>query len=98
MFLFAALEAEDHKAHVRLRNVSQGGALIETVIPPPRPGCRITLRRHAMRVEGEVAWVEGKRVGIRFDEPLPPDHRFRSLDETMAWFVPAKGKGAAFSA
>lgn len=52
---------------VRIRNMSPTGALIEGTMLP-KPNCRIELVRGALRVSGRVAWVDGHRCGVAFDE------------------------------
>ena len=61
----------------KVRNLSAGGMMIElTEEPDPEfeRGDRITAElRNIGRVKGEVAWVEGRRFGIKFDRQVDPE-------------------------
>jgi hypothetical protein len=55
---------------VRLRNVSERGALVECP-DPPREGCDIVLDLgSAGSVTATISWAVGDHVGVRFDEPF----------------------------
>lgn len=60
----------------RVRNLSAGGMMIEFREEPDQdaaPGDRVVAElRNIGRVKGVVAWVEGKRLGIRFDKAIDP--------------------------
>ena len=60
----------------RVRNLSAGGMMIEFREEPDldaAPGDRVVAElRNIGRVKGVVAWVEGKRLGIRFDKAIDP--------------------------
>lgn len=77
-FLSAALSFDGHKAvTARVRNLSGGGMMAElSADPEPEvvSGERLTVElRNIGRVKGEVAWVRGRRCGIRFDYEIDPE-------------------------
>jgi hypothetical protein len=54
---------------VKLRDVSPTGAMMEGEKLPPA-GTDVVLRRGRNDTFATVAWVEGRRGGLQFDEPL----------------------------
>ena len=57
----------------RIRNVSAGGTLVES-IRPLVPGTKVTLALRGIgAVGGEVMWATENRAGIKFDAPIDPD-------------------------
>jgi hypothetical protein len=65
LFVAATLYADAGSAPVRIRNMSQSGALIEASAVPD-PGAAVFLRRGRLEAAGNIAWkVEGK-AGIAF--------------------------------
>lgn len=69
MFVMATLYSDRGSAPVRIRNMSRGGALIESAVVPPE-GSRVRLSRGSLSVRGEVVWRRDNRAGIRFDAAL----------------------------
>ena len=67
LFVAASLLCERTTFPVRLRNMSNTGALIECTVEGPSAGQRVLLRRGTLEVAGTVAWSEGKRAGLAFD-------------------------------
>lgn len=65
LFLAATIEADGVSAQVRIRNLSETGALIEGPAFPPA-GTIVTLRRQEVEISGEIVWVAVPRCGIRF--------------------------------
>ena len=65
LFVAATLYSDAGSAPVRIRNMSQSGALIETPVIPD-PGTAVVLKRGGLEAAGRIAWkVEGK-AGIAF--------------------------------
>jgi len=65
LFVAATLYSDAGSAAVRIRNMSQSGALIETPVIPD-PGTAVVLKRGSLQAPGRIAWrVEGK-AGIAF--------------------------------
>ena len=52
-----------------LLDLSQGGAML-SCNPPLPAGCKLLVVRTGLEAPGTVAWAEGHRFGVRFDEPL----------------------------
>ncbi len=65
LFLAATIEAGRTHAPVRIRNLSETGAMLEGAAFPPL-GATLTLRRQEMEVVGEVVWTRPPRCGMRF--------------------------------
>jgi hypothetical protein len=67
LLLGAFIEAGALKAPVRVRNLSESGAMLEgTVLPDP--GVGITLQRSDIRMGATVIWRTGGRCGVKFDD------------------------------
>jgi hypothetical protein len=65
LFVAATLYSDAGSAPVRIRNMSQSGALIEASVVPD-PGTAVILRRGSLQTAGHIAWkVEGK-AGLAF--------------------------------
>ena len=69
VFLVASLESNGTVVDVRLRNISDGGALIDGTCLP-QAGSAVVFRREAIVAHGTIAWVHGRLAGIQFDHPL----------------------------
>lgn len=52
-----------------IHDISRGGACLE-VGAPQRIGDRLTFARGSLCVDGVVAWVKGRRFGLRFEAPI----------------------------
>ncbi|WP_199857352.1 PilZ domain-containing protein [Sphingomonas sp. EC-HK361] len=65
LFLSASIEADDASAPVRIRNLSETGAMIEG---PAFPAIGSTLKLHRMEVDvdARLVWQAGPRAGIHF--------------------------------
>ena len=74
LFLLAEVRvAGGFAAHkIKVRNLSAGGMMAEGSLPAVR-GARISVEiRNIGWVEGSIAWVQGDRCGIAFDEDIDP--------------------------
>jgi hypothetical protein len=69
VFLGAMLEAGSQAYPVRIRNVSAGGALLESQLLP-KLGAHVRLIRGELRATGVLAWQSGDHAGVTFDAPL----------------------------
>lgn len=69
VMLAATVQASGLWADVRVRNISETGALLEGETLPEL-GSRLRLQRGECQAEGEVIWARAGRCGIRFDEPI----------------------------
>jgi hypothetical protein len=66
LMLSAAIEGEGFRASVRIRNLSETGALLEGPDLPP-VGARLVLSRLKIQIAGTVMWSRAPRCGVRFE-------------------------------
>lgn len=85
--LSAVLEWGGSSHPVILRNLSEGGALIEAKGVPPE-GSPILFSRKDLRIDARVAWVEGRYAGIAFDSPLDRSELLRQVPKPREIFEP----------
>ncbi len=78
MLLSASIELSGASLSVKLRNLSSQGALIEGDKLPVE-GSEVIFRKADLSLAGRIAWVEGKRAGLAFCEPLHPDLVMRHI-------------------
>jgi hypothetical protein len=64
--LAASIKAEGLEAAVRIRNLSETGAMIEGAALP-LPGTRLILRRLDVEIGARVIWHSAGRCGIQFE-------------------------------
>jgi len=69
VLLAATVELGGAVHDVKLRNLSEEGALIEGAEVLPEAAA-ITFCRKDLRVRARIAWVQGKYAGIAFEKPL----------------------------
>ena len=69
VLLGARLATPTGEIDVRLRNLSQLGALLSCASPPPL-GSAVTFMRGETVVRAAVMWVDGEQFGIKFDVPI----------------------------
>ena len=69
MFLSAELRTESGSISCQLLDLSRGGACLELDSPIPR-GREVVLQRGAMQSKGAVVWLDGRRCGVRFTQPI----------------------------
>jgi hypothetical protein len=72
VFLTAMIEVAGSPLSVRMRNLSEGGALIEGNHLPEEGTCLI-FHKGDLTVSGRIAWMHGNRCGIQFDQKLTPE-------------------------
>jgi len=78
VLLSATLEADGARTPVKLRNLSELGALIEGA-NLPGVGTRALFERGALRVGATIAWAEGGVAGIRFERLLDASEVLRHI-------------------
>jgi hypothetical protein len=78
VLLAAGVEIAGVVHAVKLRNLSQDGALIEGE-QLPLEGATTFFERNELRVKSRVAWVAGSFAGIAFARPLQPDEVLRNV-------------------
>jgi len=69
LLLAATIEDATGRIAVRIRDLSEGGALLEGGVLP-NVGERLTLRRAELAVAATVAWRGSGRCGVRFDRAI----------------------------
>ena len=84
LFLLAQVRIENAgDAHrVRVRNLSDGGMMGEGDVPVRR-GDRVTVElRNVHHALGTIAWVEGERFGVAFDERIDAGRARQPVSDT----------------
>jgi hypothetical protein len=66
LLLSATIEADGVAGPVRIRNLSESGAMLEGAVLPP-VGTRLILRRLHLEIGATVIWQDKSRCGVRFD-------------------------------
>ena len=69
VLLAASVEVDGVVVPVKLRNLSEEGALIEGEKLPPE-GTTTFFERNDLRLKSRVVWVEGLFAGVAFARPL----------------------------
>jgi hypothetical protein len=69
LMLAAEIEIDGRYVPVRIRNLSETGALIEGSALPGK-GAALLLHRASFHIGATIAWSGGGRAGIHFDEPI----------------------------
>lgn len=78
MLLAATVEVAGTPVSVKLRNLSEEGALIEAD-RLPLEGSTTVFQRNDLRRKSRVVWVQGRYAGVAFDGPLNPDELLRNV-------------------
>src|SRR5688500_6217759 len=68
--LSAQMEVKGVLVPVRLLNLSSHGAMLESEIHPA-VASKATLWAGKLTSKGSVAWVNGHRLGLLFERPIP---------------------------
>ncbi|HKX91937.1 MAG TPA: PilZ domain-containing protein [Sphingomicrobium sp.] len=80
VFLAATVEVAGVPQPVKLRNLSEEGALIEGD-RLPLEGTTTFFERNELRLKGRVVWVCGSFAGIAFARPLRPEEVLRNVPQ-----------------
>ena len=78
VLLAATIEVAGEPVAVKLRNLSEEGALIEGNRLPVE-GSATFFERNDLRLKSRVVWVHGNYAGVAFDEPLNPEQVLRNV-------------------
>lgn len=78
VFLAATIEVAGSPEPVKLRNLSEEGALIEGD-RFPLEGSVTYFERKDLRVKSRIVWVHGRFAGVAFDQPLKPEDVLRNV-------------------
>ena len=80
MLLTATIYVGGVPVAVKLRNLSEQGALIESERLPTE-GSETIFERKELRLNSRVVWVEGKFAGVAFDVPLNREDLLRHIPQ-----------------
>jgi hypothetical protein len=80
VLLAASLEVAGVVTPVKLRNLSEDGALVEGD-RLPLEGSTTFFERNDLRIKSRVAWVHGKFAGIAFARPLQKEQVLRNVPQ-----------------
>ena len=78
VLLAATVEVAGQPVVVKLRNLSEEGALIEGD-RLPLEGSSTWFERNDLRLKSRVIWVQGRYAGVAFDQPLNRDDVLRNV-------------------
>ena len=80
VLLAASVEVAGATQAVKLRNLSEDGALIEGE-RLPLEGTTTFFQRNDLRLKGRVVWVHGRFAGIAFARKLKPEEVLRYVPQ-----------------
>lgn len=78
VLLAGELRTQQGSVPCRLLDLSRGGAGMDVDQPQP-VGAQVALTRGPLSVTGKIAWAQGRRCGIRFDDPIRATDLFVQL-------------------
>ncbi len=78
VLLAAAVEVDGRPVAVKLRNLSEDGALIEGDDLPVE-GSSTFFQRNELRLPSMIVWVQGRYAGVAFDHPLKAEQVLRNI-------------------
>jgi len=78
MLLAATVEIAGRAVAVKLRNLSEEGALVEGD-RLPLEGSATFFKRKELNLKSRVVWVHGRYAGIAFEERLRPEDVLRNV-------------------
>jgi len=78
VLLSATIHVAGKPVAVKLRNLSERGALIEGE-RLPLEGSSALFERNDLKLKSRIVWVEGRYAGVAFDIPLKPEDVLRNI-------------------
>lgn len=78
VLLAATVDIDGAPVGVKLRNLSEQGALIEGDLLPGE-GSETCFCRNELRLKSRIVWVQGKFAGVAFDTPLKREEVLRQV-------------------
>ncbi|QIK78030.1 PilZ domain-containing protein [Sphingomonas piscis] len=78
VLLMRTLVHGDKESVVRLLNLSEGGASVQSNDLPP-PGFPVALRRGENSIRGHIAWKRGEEAGLQFESPVTRSEVLRPI-------------------
>jgi PilZ domain len=83
VFLTATLEVAGVAQQVKLRNLSEEGALVQGE-RLPLEGTTTFFERNELRIKSRVVWVHGNFAGVAFARPLKSEDVLRHVPQPRA--------------
>ena len=80
VLLAASIEVDGVPEAVKLRNLSEDGALIEGERLPPE-GSTSFFQRNELRLKSTIVWVQGRYAGVAFARPLKAEEVLRHVPQ-----------------
>jgi hypothetical protein len=80
VLLAASIEVDGVPQPVKLRNLSEEGALVEGDRLPAE-GSTSFFQRNELRLKSRVIWVHGRYAGVAFARPLKPEEVLRNIPQ-----------------
>ena len=80
VLLAATIEVSGKPVAVKLRNLSEEGALVEGE-RLPLEGASTFFERNELRLRSRVVWVHGRFAGVAFEEPLKTEQVLRNIPQ-----------------
>jgi hypothetical protein len=87
VLLAASIEVDGVVVPVKLRNLSEQGALIEGEQLPPE-GSVSFFERNDLRLKSRVVWVQDRLAGVAFARPLKRAEVLRNVPQPKQWVRP----------
>ena len=78
VFLAALIEVGGKEIPVKLRNLSEDGALVEGE-KLPIEGTEVVFRRNELEIRSRIAWVHANHAGVAFGMALRPEEVLRNI-------------------
>lgn len=78
VLLAATVEIAGQPVAVKLRNLSEEGALIEGE-QLPLEGSDTYFERNELKLKSRIVWVHGRYAGVAFDQALKPEQVLRNV-------------------
>jgi PilZ domain-containing protein len=83
VLLNATLDTAYGAVAVKLRNLSEQGALVEADSLPAE-GETVHFLRNDLRLQSRIVWVQGRYAGVAFDRPLNREDVLRNVPVSAA--------------
>ena len=84
VLLTASVEVDGVVVPVKLRNLSEEGALIEGDNLPPEDSVTF-FERNELRLKSRVVWVQGRLAGVAFARSLKQTEVLRNVPQPKQW-------------
>ena len=92
VWLAGVIGGTDWQQDVRVRDLSEGGALLSCEMPPPLDA-EISLFCGTMEIHARVAWVGNNFVGLAFSSPIDPRDLMGQMESVLRVSAPRSYSG-----